>query len=220
MAEEEAQGGPPEIDPGSPTGQAAPVARAFLCRRCRRGRLDPAGLSLGENMTCPECGALAQVTLEHVMGEERATRREKARKTFEEMTDEEKAEYLAGKGALERLLIFVRHRLGPKGMAALYLGLLVVVVLGVIFAKLSSGGYRLRAVSWWVVVLWIVGGALAGVIGHFSYVTIMYHYKKHLAQQGQGRLGSRRLSARRSSRSKKPDAGEGGGGQQGGPADD
>jgi len=191
----------PVEGPGQPSGETArlaPVAKVFVCGRCRKGRFDPTGLQIGEEMACPECGHKVKVTLEHLMGEERASRRQKIKKTFEDMSEEEKAAFLAEKSSAERFYYFLRYKLGPKGMIILYLAFIVVVGMLIIGGKLASGQYTLRSVSWWVVVLWIVGGAAIGVVGHFSYIAIMYYYKKKFAANaGGGRSGARRTSVRR-----------------------
>lgn len=190
--------------PGGETTSAPPVARAFICARCKKGRLDPTGLKMGQAMACPECGHRTRVTLEHTMGEERASRRQKVKKTFEEMTEEERADFLFEKNALEKLMIFIRFKLGPRGVVGLYLSLVVVAAAIIIGGKLASGDYEMQSVEWWVVVLWIIGGALAGVAGHFGYVTLLYYYKKKQAAKGGG---GRRSSVRRRSssiRRKKP----------------
>jgi DNA-directed RNA polymerase subunit RPC12/RpoP len=190
--------GGPGSEPGQETVAGAAPVRAFVCARCHKGRLDPAGLKMGEAMACPECGARTKVTLEHLMGEERASRRQKIKKTFDDMSDEEKADFLAEKGAAERFYYFLRYKLGPRGMILLYLAFIVVVATLIIGQKLASGEYELRSVKWWVVVLWIVGGAAIGVAGHFGYIAAMYYYKKHIApKNGGGRTGSRRASVRR-----------------------
>jgi DNA-directed RNA polymerase subunit RPC12/RpoP len=205
MDEAESPGTPPvPQEPVGDTGQAsgetarlAPVAKVFICGRCRKGRFDPTGLQIGQEMACPECGHRVKVTLEHLMGEERASRRQKVKKTFEDMTEDEKAAFLAEKSSAERFYYFLRYKLGPKGMVILYLAFIVVVGMLIIGSKLASGQYTLRSVSWWVVVLWIVGGAAIGVAGHFGYIAIMYYYKQKFAPKGGGRSGSRRTSVRR-----------------------
>ncbi len=181
---------------GRETVNIPPVAKVFICARCKSGKLDPTGLKMGDAMACPECGHLTKVTLEHLMGEARASRRQQAKKAFEEMDDEEKAEFLASKTGLEKLIIFVRYRLGAKGSAAIYLGLVVVVAALVITYLLVFGNYEMRSVSIWVVVGTVVGAAVFGVAAHFAYVTLMFHYKKMLNSKGGG-SGSRRTSARR-----------------------
>ncbi|MHC4915236.1 MAG: hypothetical protein ACYTGB_07070 [Planctomycetota bacterium] len=184
------------------TAQVAPVAKAFICSRCRKGKLDPTGLKMGDWMACPDCGHRTKVTLEHTMGEERASRRQKTKKTFEEMDDEEKAEFLAKKTPVERFFFFVKYKLGPKGIVILYLSLIVVVAILIIGAKLASGEYELKTVKWWVVLLWIIGGAAVGIGAHFGYVSLMYYYKKNIAPKtAGGPRGSRRMSTRRRSSS-------------------
>jgi hypothetical protein len=190
-----------EVPPGQETVNIPPVAKAFICSWCRKGKLDPAGLRIGEMMACPDCGRETKVTLEHVMGEERASRRQQAKKTFEEMSDEERAEFLAKKTALEKIIIFVRYKLGPKGIVIIYLTLLVLIATLIIGAKVASGEWEFQKVSWWKVILWIVSGAVVGVAAHFGYVTLMYYYKKNIAPKTAGgpRGSSRRGSVRRRS---------------------
>jgi len=190
-------GAEPPAEAAGETAPVAPVAKLFVCARCGKGRLSPAGLQIGSEMACPECGHRIKVTLEHLMGEERASRRQKVKKTFDEMSDEEKAEFLAGKSAVERFYYFLRYKLGPKGMIILYLAFIVTVGMLIIGTKLASGQYTMRSVSWWVVVLWIFGGAAVGVAGHFGYIAVLYYYKKHLAPKGGGRSSTRRASVRR-----------------------
>jgi len=195
---EEPVGGEPTD--GQETVNVPPVARSFVCSKCGQGKLDPTGMKIGEWMACPECGHRAKVTLEHVMGEERASRRQQAKKVFEDMNDEEKAEFLAKKTALERGLLFVKHKLGPKGVVIIYLGLIVVVAGLIITSKVAAGEWEFKAVAWWTVVLWVVGGAAVGVAGHFGYVTLMYFYRKNIADKSGG-SGARRGSVRRRSAS-------------------
>ena len=184
------------------TAQVPPVAKAFICSRCRKGKLDPTGLRMGDWMACPDCGHRTKVTLEHTMGEERASRRQKTKKTFEEMDEEEKAEFLAKKSAVERFFFFVKYKLGPKGIIILYLSLIVAVAALIIGSKLASGDYVFKSVQWWVVLLWIVGGAAVGIGAHFGYVSLMYYYKKNIAPKtAGGPRGSRRMSTRRRSSS-------------------
>jgi len=73
------------------------------------------------------------------MGEERASRRQKIKKTFDDMSEEEKAAFLAEKGAAERFYYFLRYKLGPRGMVLLYLAFIVVVATLIIGTKLASG---------------------------------------------------------------------------------
>jgi DNA-directed RNA polymerase subunit RPC12/RpoP len=217
MSEEENSKTPvmPEepVDGESPVGQETvnvpPVAKSFVCSKCGQGKLDPTGMKIGEWMACPECGHRAKVTLEHIMGEERASRRQQAKKVFEDMNDEEKAEYLAKKTALERFLLFVKHKLGPKGVIIIYLSLILLMAGLIITSKVATGEWEFKEVVWWKVVLWVVGGAAVGVAGHFGYVTLMYFYRKNITEKSGG-SGSRRGSVRRRSIStrKRPDEDE------------
>ncbi len=193
---EEPVDGEEAADVGSDTASLPPVAKAFICARCKKGKLDPAGLSMGEAMACPDCGHLTNVTLEHLMGEARASQRQRAKKAFGEMSDEEKADYLATKTALEKFVIFVRFKLGAKGVAGIYLGLLVVVTALIVAYLLLFGGYHMRSVSIWTVIGTIVGAAVVGVVAHFGYVALMYHYKKMQNAKGDS-SASRRASTRR-----------------------
>lgn len=181
---------------GSDTASLPPVAKAFICTRCKKGRLDPVGLKMGEAMACPDCGHLTNVTLEHLMGEARASQRQRAKKPFSEMNDEEKADYLATKTALEKFIIFVRHKLGARGVVGIYLGLMVVITALIVTYLLLFGGYHMRSVSMWTVIGTIVGAAVVGVVAHFGYVALMYHYKKMRASKGDS-SASRRASTRR-----------------------
>ncbi len=177
---------------GRETVEIPPVAKSFICTRCRKGKLDPTGLKIGDWMVCPDCGHRTKVTLEHVMGEERASRRQQAKKTFEDMNEEEKAEFLAKKSGLEKFLIFVKYKLGPKGVVIIYLGVIVLFAALIITTKVLSGEWEFKEVVWWKVILWLVGGAAIGVAGHFGYVTLMFYYRKNLADKnaGSGRRGS------------------------------
>ena len=196
VAPEEPVDGEKAGDVGSDTASLPPVAKAFICTRCKKGRLDPVGLKMGEAMACPDCGHLTNVTLEHLMGEARASQRQRGRKPFSEMSDEEKADYLATKTALEKFVIFVRHKLGAKGVAGIYLGLVVVITGLIVTYLLVFGGYHMRSVSMWTVIGTIVGAAVVGVVAHFAYVALMYHYKKMRASKGDS-SASRRASTRR-----------------------
>jgi len=222
MAEDESPKTPvvPREPVGGPAGletvEIPPVAKSFVCARCRKGKLDPTGLKIGDWMACPDCGHRSKVTLEHVMGEERASRRAQAKKTFEDMDDEEKAEFLAGKNGLEKFIIFVKHKLGPKGVVIIYLTLVVLIAALVVGYNVAAGHWEFRGFAWWKVILWLGGGAAVGVAGHFGYVTLMYYYRKNLAEKsaGSGRRGSRRGAHRGSVRRlpassrRKPDANE------------
>lgn len=176
---------PPELQPetgeGAPAPAPPPVPRAFVCPACRKGRLDPAGKRLGQDMTCPACGRRTKVALEHLMGEERASRRERAKKPFDEMSDEEKAEFLAKKSGLERFYFFLRHRLGPRGMVVAYLVLVVLVVAILISPGLLSGRLYLKKIAWYWWLVALVAGAALGVAGHFGYVALRFYWKKRRA---------------------------------------
>jgi hypothetical protein len=72
IPEPQQQPSPPEGQP--PAGEPAAdtpafISAFFVCRFCRKGRLDPAGKKPGEDMACPQCGKLTKVTLEHTLGE-------------------------------------------------------------------------------------------------------------------------------------------------------
>ncbi len=184
------------------TAQVPPVAKAFICSRCRKGKLDPTGLGMGDWMACPDCGHRTKVTLEHTMGEERASRRQKTKKTFEEMDEEEKAEFLAKKSAVERFFFFLKYKLGPKGMVALYLGVVVLAGVGTIVYKVVCEGMEFNWPPWWVWPLTVIGAGLLGVVAHFAYVSLMHYYKKNIAPKtAGGPRGSRRMSTRRRSSS-------------------
>jgi hypothetical protein len=194
------------------TARAAPVAKAFVCSKCRKGKLDATGLRMGDWMACPECGHRTKVTLEHTMGEERASRRQKVKKTFEEMDEEERAAYLASKTPVERFFLFVRHKLGPKGVVSVYLGLVVLVGAGVIAYKVIVEGMTINWPPWWVWPLTLLGAALLGVGAHFGYVSLMYYYRKNIAPKtaGSETSSSRRIaSRRRSSTRRRPPAEDG-----------
>jgi len=194
---------PPVPPEGQPVPEAAagvptPAARAFVCWSCRKGKLDPAGKQLGEDMICPLCGKATKVTLEHAMGEEAAARRQKAKETakkdFDQLSPEEKLELIAKKGGLEQLWYFLKFQLGPRGMVALYLVMVVLFAAALLTYLLTIGGYEMRSVSPWTVVAVIVGGAVAGFVGWFVHGTAMYYYKKKKAQAGaaEGKGGSAR----------------------------
>jgi len=196
----------PEVPQVPPEGAPAPAARAFLCWSCHKGKLDPAGKQLGEDMACPACGKTTKVTLEHVMGEEAAARRQKAKETakkdFDELSPEEKLQLIGKKSGFEQLWYFLKYQLGPRGMVALYLVALVLFAGAFMTYLLTIGGYEMQSVSPWTVVAVIVGGAVAGFVGWFVHGTVMYYYKKRKAQAGaaEGKGGSarRRVSSVRS----------------------
>jgi len=176
----------PEVPQVPPEGAPAPAARAFLCWSCHKGKLDPAGKQLGEDMACPACGKTTKVTLEHVMGEEAATRRQKAKeaakKDFDQLSPEEKLQLVGRKSGFEQLWYFLKFQLGPRGMVALYLVALVLFAGAFLTYLLIFTNLELRSVSPWTVVAVIAGGAAAGFVGWFVHGTAMYYYEKRKAR--------------------------------------
>ncbi len=170
----------------SSTTQA--VIRALVCAHCRKGRLDPAGKRPGEQVACPACGGLSKVTLEMTLGEEklleRQRNREKAKRTFAELSEEEKLEFIAKKGGVAQMYWFLQYRLGPKGMLGLYLGAFLLVAGLVLAYALTFGGMEIRAIAWYWWVLTIVGGGVLGFVGWFVHGTASHYYKKHKAASG------------------------------------
>jgi hypothetical protein len=147
-------------------GQQSPtVARVFLCSRCKQGKLDPQGKSVGDLMSCPVCGRPEKVTLEHTMGEERAADRQRARLTFGEMNHIERQDYLARMFFPIRWFVIIRHKLGVKGVIVTYFILLACVVGLILLGVLLSDDYKFQKVKPSVVVVVIFGGAAIGVVG-------------------------------------------------------
>ncbi|HOX06309.1 MAG TPA: hypothetical protein PK280_07905 [Planctomycetota bacterium] len=176
---------------GAPQGGAAPktatsaVLRALICPHCRKGRLDAAGKRPGEPVTCAVCGGVTKATLEMTLGEERIferqSRRDKAKRSFAELSDEEKIEFIAKQGALAQMYYYLLFRLGPKGMLGLYLG--IFLLFGTLFMtyQLTFGQKTLDAAPWWVWVLAILGGGVLGFVGWFVHGTVMHYYQKRKA---------------------------------------
>jgi hypothetical protein len=200
-------------------GSAPPVARALVCGQCHKGKLDPAGKKPGEEIRCPLCGKSSKVTLEMTLGEERILDRQKSReqakRTFQEMSDEEKLEFLARQGGITQIYYYLLYQLGPRGMVAVYLGLFVLFFGMFLTYLLTVAGYELRSVSAWTVVGVVAGGALMGLLGWFVHTTTTFYLKKKKAEKDaadprRGASSSRRTAAVRkapsSTRSKPPAA--------------
>ncbi len=155
----------PRVDAGFGQKQSGTVARAFLCSRCKQGRFGPQGKAVGDLMTCPVCGRPEKVTLEHIMGEERAADRQRARLTFGEMNKIERRDYLARLFFPIRWFVIIRHKLGVKGVIVSYFILLGCVVGLILLGVLLSDDYELQKVTPGVVVVVVFGGAAIGVLG-------------------------------------------------------
>jgi hypothetical protein len=195
--------------PEQPTGQApgaAPVARALVCGHCHKGKLDPAGRRPGEEIRCPLCGKASKVTLEMTLGEERILERQKSReqakRTFRELSDEEKLEFLARQSGVIQMYYYLQYQLGPRGMVAIYLGLFVLFGGLIITYLLTYGGMELRTekLSVGTVLLWVLGGAFLGLVGWFVHTTVMFYYQKSkaaadAADPRRGASSSRRTAA-------------------------
>jgi hypothetical protein len=190
-----------------PAGDAAPgagaaVARGLVCSQCRKGRLDPAGKRPGEQILCPACGQPATVTLEMTLGQDRIIERQrnlsKALRSFSELSDEEKLEFIAGQDIFGRLFYVLQYELGPKGMKGLYLGLVVLYGGLMITYALTFGGMKLREIAWYWWLVTIGGGGFLGLLGWFVHGTAMHYYqKRQAAKEAANPRRSKAASARR-----------------------
>jgi len=164
---------------------SAPVARALVCPGCRRGRLDPAGKRPGDSTTCPACGAAARVTLEMTLGGERIlqrqSQREMARRTFGELDDSEKLEFIGRQGAIRRIYYFLLYRLGPRGLTGLYLGCLALFAALFLTYLVRVKGVTISPAPWWVWLATVGGGGLIGALGWLIHTTAVHYYRKHRA---------------------------------------
>ena len=196
--------GPPDQAPSA--AGAAPVARVLVCGHCHKGKLDPAGRRPGQEVQCPLCGKASKVTLEMTLGEERILERQKSReqakRTFRELSDEEKLEFLAKQSGIVQMYYYLLYQLGPRGMVALYLGLFVLFGGLFITYLITVVGMELRTekLSVWMVVSWVLGGAFLGLVGWFVHTTVMFYYQKskaaaNAADPRRGAASSRRTTA-------------------------
>jgi hypothetical protein len=192
---------PPADGTGAGTGPA-PAARALVCAHCRKGRLDPAGKRPGEQIQCPACGKPVTVTLQMTLGEDRIIERQrnvaKALRSFGELSEEEKLEFIAGQDSFGQLFYFLQYQVGPKGMTGVYLGLVVLYGGLMITYALTYGGMKLREIAWYWWLVAVLGGGFLGVLGWFVHGTAMHYYQKHkAAKEAANPRRSKAASARR-----------------------
>jgi hypothetical protein len=167
---------------GAPKSAASTVLRALICPHCRKGRLDPTGKRPGEAVTCPACGGATKATLEMTLGAERLlqrqSQRDRSKRTFGELNEEEKLEFIGKQSTVQQMYYFLLLRLGPRGLIGVYLGLFVLFGGLILTYLLTFGGYTLRSVPWWVWPLAVLGGGLLGLVGWFVHGTVMHYYQK------------------------------------------
>lgn len=171
----------PPADRGPSADDAAPIPAIFLCRFCRKGRLNPSGKKPGEEMACPACGKPIKVTLEHTLGEEHLARRQSAREAarvpFHALPEEKQLEILARKTGAGKCWYLLMYHLGPKGMVALYLGTLVMLVAALVSYRVVSrdpGEPWFQPHPWWYWLVAAGAGAGAGLLGFFGWVTFAH----------------------------------------------
>lgn len=191
----------------------APIPAIFLCRFCRKGRLDPGDRKPGEDMACPACGKLTKVTLEHTLGEERVSRRQKARQAqrvpFHQLPEDKQLEILAKKTGAEKYWYLLMYHLGPKGMVVLYLGIVVIAATAALAYALTLGGMEIKDHPWWYWLVYPLVGAAVGLAGFFGWVTFKHYRAK--AHSATADLRENRGSTRRRLSSVRTKASGGGG---------
>ena len=193
-----------EVPQPQPTGEKpaaapTPIPAIFLCRSCRKGRLDAAGRKPGEDMTCPNCGKPTKVNLEHTLGEEHVAQRQKAREAarvpFHDLPEEKQLELLSRKTGVEKLWFRLMHRLGPKGMVVLYLGIVISLAAALIAYVVIVLGWRFKDHPWWYWLVAVGVGVGAGLAGFVGWVTFTYYRDKRCAAAGAAK--EQRASGRR-----------------------